>query len=207
MIYIVLILVAYLLGSIPTSVWIGKWFYKTDIREHGSGNAGATNTIRVLGWKAGGPVFFIDGLKGFIAASLVIYTNFSHGTNAYVNFQLALGFAAILGHIFPIFAKFKGGKGVATMLGIVIALTPLPAALAFIVFLIVLFAFKYVSLSSIVAGISYPVIIWFVFTELPISIKIASIVMATALIITHKKNINRLLKGEESKAGFLFKKD
>jgi glycerol-3-phosphate acyltransferase PlsY len=206
MIYIILLIVAYLLGSIPTSVWVGKWFYNIDIREHGSGNAGATNTIRVLGWKAGGPVFFIDGLKGFVAASLVIYTDFSHGTNAWVNFQLALGFAALLGHIFPIFAKFKGGKGVATLLGVVIALTPLPAAMAFIVFLIVLFIFKYVSLGSIVAGISYPLILWLVFTELPISMKIASVVMAIALIFTHKKNINRLLKGEESKAGFLFKK-
>jgi len=206
MVYIVLLIIAYLLGSIPTSVWVGKWFYRVDVREHGSGNAGATNTIRVLGWKAGGPVFFIDGLKGFVASSLVIYADFPHGTNSWVNFQLALGFAALLGHIFPIFAKFKGGKGVATLLGVVVALTPLPAALAFIVFLIVLFIFKYVSLGSIVAGISYPIILWSVFTEQPISMKVASVVMAIALIVTHKKNINRLLKGEESKAGFLFKK-
>jgi acyl phosphate:glycerol-3-phosphate acyltransferase len=199
-------IVAYLLGSIPTSVWVGKKFYGIDVREHGSGNAGATNTLRVLGWKAGLPVFIIDGLKGFVAASLVMFTSFQSGTNGYVNFQLILGFAALLGHVFPVFAGFRGGKGVATLLGVVIALTPLPAALAFIVFVIVLLIFKYVSIGSMVAGISYPLMIFFVFIHSPFSLKMASVIMAIALIVTHKKNIKRLLKGEESKASFLFNK-
>jgi len=118
-----------------------------------------------------------------------------------------LGFAALIGHIFPIFAGFKGGKGVATLLGVVIALTPISAGLAFGIFLIVLFAFKYVSLGSMVAGICYSAMILTIFSsKYPTSMKIASIVMAVALLFTHRKNISRLLKGEESKASFLYKK-
>jgi glycerol-3-phosphate acyltransferase PlsY len=201
-----LLLIAYLLGSIPTSVWVGKLFYNIDIREHGSGNAGATNTIRVLGWKAGGPVFIIDGLKGFAAAKLVIVSSFVFATNGYINFQLALGFAALLGHVFPVFAGFRGGKGVATLLGVVIALTPAVAGIAFLIFLIVLFLFKYVSVGSMTAGICYSLMVLFIFNDYPFSMKIASVVMALALIFTHKKNIKKLLKGEESKASFLYKK-
>lgn len=204
--YILLPVTAYLLGSIPTSVWVGKWFFGIDVREHGSGNAGATNTIRVLGWKAGGPVFLVDALKGFAAASLVVFTNIQSGTNTYVNLQLAFGFCALIGHVFPIFANFKGGKGVATLLGVVIALSPIPAAMAFGVFLAILFAFQYVSLGSMIAGISFPFIIFFLFPESAFSLKIAAIVMALILIATHRKNISRLLKGEESKASFLYKK-
>jgi glycerol-3-phosphate acyltransferase PlsY len=207
LIFAVLIVIAYLLGSIPTSVWVGKRFYNIDIREHGSGNAGATNTIRVLGWKAGGPVFAIDGLKGFAAASLVMFTSFVPATSAYVNFQLALGFAALLGHVFPIFAGFRGGKGVATLLGVVIALTPAVAGIAFLIFLVVLFIFKYVSVGSMTAGVCYSLMVIFdVCKFYPTSMKVASVVMAAALIFTHKKNIQKLLKGEESKASFLYKK-
>ena len=200
-----LIVIAYLLGSIPTSVWVGKRFFNVDIREHGSGNAGATNTVRVLGWKAGGPVFIVDGLKGFAAASLVMFTCFVPATNEYINFQLALGFAALLGHVFPVFAGFRGGKGVATLLGVVIALTPAVAGIAFLIFIIVLFLFKYVSVGSMTAGVCYSLMALFIF-DLPTSMKIASVVMAIALIVTHKKNIKKLLKGEESKASFLYKK-
>jgi len=201
-----LIIIAYLIGSIPTAVWVGKFFYSTDIREHGSRNAGATNTIRILGWKAGIPVFLIDILKGFLAASLVTFSIYKPDTNSYINFQLFMGFLALLGHIFPIFAKFKGGKGVATLLGVVIALSTAPAFIAFGIFLIALFLFKYVSLGSIIAGLSYPINIFLFFPASPISIKIAAIVMSIALIITHRKNIGRLIKGTEPKAGFLLKK-
>jgi acyl phosphate:glycerol-3-phosphate acyltransferase len=202
-----LFVISYLLGSIPTAVWVGKKFFDIDIREHGSKNAGATNTIRVLGWKAGGPVFLIDLLKGFAAASLIHFTEIEHGTNAFINAQLAMGFAALLGHVFPVFANFRGGKGVATLLGVVIALSPLAAVMAFGVFLIMLIIFKYVSLGSMIAGISYTFFIWFLLVDrYPFSLKIASTVMALALIATHKKNIVRLVKGEESKAGFLYKK-
>jgi acyl phosphate:glycerol-3-phosphate acyltransferase len=201
-----LFLVAYLMGSIPTAVWVGKKFYGIDVREHGSRNAGATNTIRVLGWKAGLPVFLIDIMKGILAASLVMFTNYTSGTNTYINLQLVFGFSALLGHILPVFADFRGGKGVATLLGVVIALTPVPALLAFIIFLVVLFIFKYVSVGSMIAAIFYPFIIFILYPGSAISIKSASIVMSVALIITHRKNIRRLIKGEESKAGFLYKK-
>lgn len=203
---LLLVIIAYLLGSIPTSVWVGKIFFGVDVREHGSGNAGATNTIRVLGWKAGGPVFIIDVLKGLFAVLLVHFSLFETGTNEYYNFQLILGLFALIGHIFPLFAGFKGGKGVATLLGIVIALTPLPALLAFGVFLIVLFIFKYVSLGSMIAGLSYPIMMFIFFPHYSISIKIFSIAMALMLIVTHRKNIKRLMKGEESKASFLMGK-
>lgn len=201
--FVSLFLLAYLLGSIPTSVWVGKWFFGIDVRQHGSGNAGATNTIRVLGWKAGGPVFAVDIAKGFAAASLAWATELVPQTSQFVNFQLILGFAALLGHVFPVFAGFRGGKGVATLLGVVIALSPLPAGLAFLVFLVVLFIFKYVSVASMTAGVSYPLMLWLLFPALPLSLKIAGIVMSLALIATHKKNIVRLMKGEESKAYFL----
>ena len=206
LLYFLLPVTAYLLGSIPTSIWIGKGFYGIDVRQHSSGNAGATNTIRVLGWKAGIPVFFVDSLKGFAAANLVVFAHIESGTNLHVNIQLLLGFCALIGHVFPIFADFKGGKGVATLLGVVIALSPIPAALTFGVFLIILFIFKYVSLGSIIAGCAFPIIIFSLFPESPISLKIASIIMSLVLISTHRKNIKRLLRGEESKASFLFKK-
>lgn len=205
MIYVVLVVFAYLLGSIPISVWIGKWFYGIDVREHGSGNAGATNTLRVLGWKAGIPVFLIDIAKGFAAVSLIVFTDFAPQTDSRIIFQLALGFSALLGHVLPVFAKFRGGKGVATLLGVVLALSPVPALLAFGIFVVVLIISKYVSLGSMIAAIGYALMIAFLFHS-PMSLKIAAILMALAVIITHRKNIQRLLNRTENKATFLFKK-
>ena len=122
---IISLLTAYILGSIPTSIWVGKIFYHIDIREHGSGNAGATNTFRVMGARAGFPVFFIDMLKGYAAVKMLYLTDFYiPETGQFVNFQLALGLVAMIGHIFPIFANFRGGKGVATLTGVVLALHP-----------------------------------------------------------------------------------
>jgi glycerol-3-phosphate acyltransferase PlsY len=206
MIYIILVLLAYFLGSIPTSVWVGKWFYNTDVREYGSGNAGTTNTFRVLGWKAGLPVFIVDMAKGFVAVLLASFSSLTTHTDSYIIFQLILGFAALIGHVFPVFANFKGGKGVATLLGVVLALSPIPALCAFLVFAVVFLLFKYVSLGSIIAGISYPILICFIF-HYPLSLKIASILMALALILTHRKNIKRLLNKSENKATFIFKKN
>jgi acyl phosphate:glycerol-3-phosphate acyltransferase len=203
---VLLIIASYLIGSIPTSVWIGTWFYGIDIRKHGSGNAGATNTIRTLGWKAGISVFIIDVLKGFAAVELAYFSFIQHGTVWFINFQILLGLVALVGHIFPFWAGFKGGKGVAALLGVIITLTTGPALLTFGIFLLVLLLFKYVSIGSIIAGISYPVIVSFLYPSLSDSLKIASIIMAVVLIITHRKNIARLLRGEESKANFLFKK-
>jgi acyl phosphate:glycerol-3-phosphate acyltransferase len=196
---LLLILLAYLLGSIPTSVWIGKAFYNIDVREFGSGNAGATNTFRVLGQKAGIPVLIIDILKGTAAVALSYIPSLEADSAAFVNLQLGLGVAALMGHIFPIFAGFRGGKGVATILGIVICITPVSCSLVLIIFLIMLFAFKYVSLSSMVGGLSYPFILNLVMNNQNKTLMLFSIVVAVLLVITHRKNIIRLFKRQESK--------
>src|SRR6201985_1626693 len=126
------LILAYLCGSIPTAVWIGLAFFNIDVREYGSGNAGATNTFRVLGKKAGIPVMLLDILKGFTATSLAYFigvsTTGAYGSSSYTNYALALGFAAVMGHLFPVFAGFRGGKGIATLFGMILAVN-LPAAL------------------------------------------------------------------------------
>jgi len=195
----VFILLAYLLGSIPTSVWLGKAFYGIDIREFGSGNAGATNTMRVLGKKAGFPVLIIDVVKGVSAVMLAYVSDFASNSAPFVNYQIALGVAAVIGHIFPVFAGFRGGKGVATLLGVALAMEPQIAGLALIVFLVVLLIFQYVSLASMIAGLSFPIILLTLFPGRPVSMIAFSIIVAILLIITHKKNIQRLLSKQESK--------
>ena len=200
----ILCVAAYLIGSIPTSVWIGKGFYGIDVREHGSGNAGTTNTIRVLGTKPGLIVFAIDLLKGFLAVCLVHFSSYECGTEPFVNLQLLLGVFAVLGHIFPIYAHFKGGKGVATLLGIAVALSPLAALACFVVFVIVLLISKYVSLGSMLGGLTFPIMIIFVFKIHIVSLMLFAVAEAVLLIITHRKNIIRLIHHEENK--FSFKK-
>ncbi len=198
---VLLVFAAYLLGALPSAVWIGKHFYNIDVREHGSGNAGFTNTVRVLGWKAGVPVFFADILKGYIAVSLVRFTHlYIAGTTDFINYQLVLGAAAVLGHIFPIYVGFKGGKGVATLLGILLAVQPQPTLICLGVFLVVLVTTRYVSLSSMIAGITFPILIIFVFKTTASSLVIFSMIVFVLLLFTHQKNIERLLNKEESKA-------
>jgi glycerol-3-phosphate acyltransferase PlsY len=194
-----LIVSAYLVGSIPSAVWWGKRFYKIDVREFGSGNAGATNTFRVLGKKAGIVVLVCDILKGSLSILLAFLSSYNVNSNQFVNLQLALGIAAVVGHVFPVFAGFRGGKGVATILGIVICLTPITSALGLIVFLTVLIVTRYVSLSSIMAGISYPILLKFILKNDNQTLFIFSIFVAILLVITHKKNISRLLKKQESR--------
>ena len=203
--FTLIIFLAYLLGSISTSIWIGKFFYGIDIRNEGSKNAGSTNTFRVLGIKAGVPVLFIDILKGFLAVRLVYLTNFFVGTDSFFTFSIALGIAAVLGHIFPVYEKFKGGKGVATLLGVVLSIHPPAALLTICVFLIVLLISRYVSLSSIIAGLAFPILLIGVFKTTALPLIIFSLAIAILLLVTHQKNIERLLKSEESKAN-LFKK-
>jgi len=203
---IISIIGAYLLGSIPSAVWIGKALKGVDVREHGSKNAGTTNTMRVLGVKTGIPVLLIDVFKGFAAVKLAnLLPAFEIGTNEFVNLQLALGAAAVLGHIFPIFAGFRGGKGVATIVGILLALYWQATLVAIAVFLITLLISKYVSLSSMMMGLSYPVSVIFIFTTDSISLTIFSASVSILLIITHRQNISRLVHGNENKATFLFK--
>lgn len=200
-----LLLGAYLLGSIPTAVWWGMRYYGIDVREFGSGNAGATNTFRVLGKKAGIPVLVFDILKGTFAVSLVYLTSFKFDSNPFVNMELGLGIAALVGHVFPILAGFRGGKGVATILGVVVCLTPLTSLLVLTVFLTILFLTRYVSLSSILAGISYPLFLNIFLKNQNETLMIYSVLVAALLVITHKKNIVRLFKRQESKV-ILFKK-
>lgn len=201
---VLMLIGAYLLGSIPSAVWIGKTFYGVDVREHGSRNAGSTNTIRVLGLKPGLVVFVMDMVKGFLAVNLVHLSYFLvPRTVDFVNLQLILGIAAVLGHIFPLFAQFRGGKGVATLFGLVMAIHPYPTLVCFGIFLLTLFITKYVSLSSMVAGFTFPILVMFVFkTSIP-SLVIFSMTVSILLLFTHQKNIERLLRRQENKATFL----
>ncbi|MFO0322453.1 MAG: glycerol-3-phosphate 1-O-acyltransferase PlsY [Bacteroidota bacterium] len=197
-----LIFVAYLLGSIPSAVWWGKRFYGIDVREFGSGNAGATNTFRVLGKKAGFPVLIIDILKGTCAVLLAHLSPYKFDTNPFVNLQLALGVSALIGHVFPVFVGFRGGKGVATILGVVICLTPITSALVLIVFLSILILTRYVSLSSILSGFSYPIFLNLLLDNQNETLMIFSIFVSALLVITHKKNISRLIRNQESRVNF-----
>ena len=198
---LIALVLAYLIGSIPSAVWIGHLFFGVDVREHGSKNAGATNTFRVLGKKAGFPVLLMDIIKGWAAVTVLsLFCEFEYGSNQLVNFQLAVGMAAVFGHIYPIYAKFKGGKGVATLLGIIFAIHPEAAGIAFGVFLITFLISKYVSLGAICAAVVFPFIIIFIFkTKDTPSLIYFSIVMSLLVIYTHRANIDRLLKTEENK--------
>lgn len=200
----VTVLIAYILGSIPTAVWVGKAFHGIDVREHGSGNAGATNTIRVLGWKTGVPVLVIDMAKGWAAAMLPVFFILAPSDSAMLtNLQILTGVSSIIGHIFPLFAGFRGGKGVATIAGTVLAIHPTLTLAGLCVFAIVLLATGIVSVASMSAGISFPILLFTLFETPSMFFKLFSVVVAIALIITHRNNIKRLLKGEEKK---LFKK-
>ena len=202
---LIVVLAAYLLGSIPSSVWIGKIFYGIDVREHGSGNAGTTNTIRILGYKAGIPVFIIDALKGWFAVFLtkIVFGYFpTIEMPEYMSFVAAV--AVVLGHIFPIFAGFRGGKGVATLLGVGFGLIPIPALIALGIFMAVLFCFGYVSLASITAAVTLPFVTYFFVMPDNILLLLLTIAVAIFLPITHRQNIKRLLDGTENK--FLKKK-
>src|ERR1043165_578504 len=195
----ILIVLAYLIGSIPTAVWINKRVYGIDIREHGSGNAGATNTFRILGKKAGSIVMLVDMLKGFLAVKLSLLSSYAWTSEAIVNLQVFLGLAAVVGHIFPIWADFRGGKGIATLFGMILSIQPLAAVSLIGVFFFMLFLTRYVSLSSISASIAFPLLILVIFNEPEISYRIFAIATAFLVVLTHYKNINRLLTGNESK--------
>ena len=194
-------IITYVIGSIPSSVWIGKSYFGKDVRDYGSGNAGATNTFRVLGTQAGIVVLLLDILKGVTAASLILYIpSVSHGTDQYVNLQLLFGVLAVVGHIFPVFENFNGGKGIATLFGMLIGIHYLLAVACVALFVVVLLLTRYVSLSSILATISFPIFTIYIFhRDEPLLIAFG-VAAALMVVITHKKNIVRLLNGEESKA-------
>ncbi len=190
---------AYFLGSLPFSVWIGKGFFGIDVRDHGSGNAGATNTWRILGWKAGLPVLLLDIGKGFSATLIpYLYPSLTTDPSFLLWFRVICGLAAALGHIFPVFAGFRGGKAVATLFGVVIGLMPVPAGISLAVFVLVFLFFRMVSLGSITAGLSLPLMVY-LFTGHPVPLVIFSILIATLVLLTHHRNIGRLVRGEESR--------
>jgi len=202
----ILILLSYLLGSIPTAVWYGKTFYKIDVREHGSGNAGATNTLRILGNKAGFIVLFIDLLKGFLASSLIYFSAIEVETQNHFNFQMALGVTAVLGHVYPIFAGFKGGKGIATILGMCIALNWQIALICIVVFVTIVAITKYISLGSMItAGIG--AILSFYFYNNNVLANCFFCAIAILVVYTHRTNITRLKAGTENKLSFKKKKN
>jgi|APGre2960657404_1045060.scaffolds.fasta_scaffold54941_2 glycerol-3-phosphate acyltransferase PlsY len=206
--YIIFSLVAYFLGSIPSAVWVGKAWYDIDVREHGSKNAGATNTFRVLGKKAGIVVLSMDIIKGGLATFLPVLffqTSIEGGNDRLIQIQILAAIFAVIGHVFPIFAQFKGGKGVATSLGVIIGLQPLAALICVVLFLIVFILFQFVSLGAIVAALVFPFVIRYVIQEDSNWLFSFSILLSFLVIFAHRKNIGRLVKGEEAKMN-LFKK-
>lgn len=207
---LLVIILAYCIGSIPTALIVSKLFFGIDIRDYGSGNMGATNTFRVLGSKYGTYVMVVDMLKGVAAVKLFLllpyYTDPIHSADR-MNLQIGLGLAAVVGHIFPLWADFKGGKGVATLFGMVLAIQPNVALACVGVFLLVLYTTRFVSLSSIFAGVAFAVFILYIFDYHETLYRIFAVSVALLVLLTHQKNIGRLLKGNESKAGILKYRD
>ena len=206
----VIVLLSYLVGSIPGSVWVGKILHGTDLREHGSGNAGATNAFRVLGWKSGILATIVDLGKGLLAASVIssiridaLPAGFGFWEAESVVMLIA-GLSAVIGHMYPIWADFKGGKGVNTTAGVLFAITPTTMLLTIGVFALVLFASRYVSVASLAATVAYPSAIgirkYVMDVEtLDASIFVFSLVLATSIFLAHRSNIRRLVSGEEAR--------
>lgn len=206
------IIICYLIGAIPSSLWYGKLVHQIDIREHGSGNAGATNTFRILGWKAGVLVLFFDFGKGLVCTLVISQLAYHIGSGPVsfyegwdINAMLLIfcGVAAVLGHMFSVYAQFTGGKGAATACGMLYGIEPLSISITLALFLIVMFSTRYVSLASVTGSFVYP------FSQLVLrygfnwhidgSIIIFSSIIALGIIIKHKGNIERLIKGTENR--------
>lgn len=204
--YIILsTLIAYLIGSFPTAVLYGKTYFGIDIREHGSGNAGATNTFRVLGRKAGIVVMLVDVLKGFVStqsANILIFAEIVPESDLAI-YKLLFGMAAVLGHVFPVYVGFRGGKGIATLLGMVLSVHIQAALLCLAVFIVVLLLSKYVSLGSMIASLVFPLLLIspkFRPDDHDLLLIIFGFVIFFIVVFTHQKNIIRLINGEENKA-------
>jgi acyl phosphate:glycerol-3-phosphate acyltransferase len=205
---LLLIIIAYLIGSIPTALIISKSIFDIDIREYGSGNMGATNTFRVLGPKYGTIVMVGDMLKGIFAVALYRFLPY-YFTNELdrTNLMIGLGMAAVAGHIYPIWAQFRGGKGVATLFGMLLAIQPMVAVSCVGVFLLVLFLTRYVSLSSILAGVALPICVLWIYNEKEVFYRVFAVAVSALVVLTHQKNISRLIKGNESRVPILKYRD
>jgi glycerol-3-phosphate acyltransferase PlsY len=189
------VLASYLVGSIPSSYIAGRLARNIDLRQHGSGNLGATNTFRVLGAKVAAPVMIFDMAKGFVPAGLFAQWD---GHDAW-GWALAYGAAAILGHVFSIYMRFQGGKGVATATGVFLALSPLAVSIAIVAWLVVLIASKMVSLASITAAVV--LIPALLLTESRREVLLMGIAVAAFVIFAHRANIRRIMRGEEHRFG------
>jgi glycerol-3-phosphate acyltransferase PlsY len=201
---IILLILSYLTGAFPSAVWYGRTFYNVDVREYGSGNAGATNTFRVLGKNAGIPVLFMDVFKGWLSVNYIFLINSSNVFYPELLFenQLAFGIAAVIGHLFPIYTGFRGGKGIATMLGLLIGLQPYAAFFSLIIFVIIFFIFRYVSLASMIASIAFPFFVMIILSSTNEPLNLFAIFVPILSLITHQKNIERLIRKEETKVKF-----
>jgi len=206
---LLVILLSYFIGAFPTALLAGKIIRKIDIREHGSGNAGATNVFRVLGWKAGITVLLIDIFKGFAPVwwlPRLLPATDQAGMELLAMFQILAGFAAICGHIWTIFAGFRGGKGVGTAAGVFLAMQPVPVLLCLVIFILIVSFTRYVSLGSMTAASALPFLLlikMYVFnTEVAVSFLILAFILAALIIITHRENIKRLVRGTENKLSF-----
>ncbi|HFG0296356.1 TPA: glycerol-3-phosphate 1-O-acyltransferase PlsY [Staphylococcus aureus] len=198
MMIIVMLLLSYLIGAFPSGFVIGKLFFKKDIRQFGSGNTGATNSFRVLGRHAGFLVTFLDIFKGFITVFFPLWlpVHADGPISTFFTNGLIVGLFAILGHVYPVYLKFQGGKAVATSAGVVLGVNPILLLILAIIFFIVLKIFKYVSLASIVAAICC------VIGSLIIQdyiLLVVSFLVSIILIIRHRSNIARIFRGEEPK--------
>ncbi|MEJ2541374.1 MAG: glycerol-3-phosphate 1-O-acyltransferase PlsY [Gemmatimonadota bacterium] len=192
-----LLLAAYLLGAVPTSLWVGRSFHGVDLRTQGSGNLGATNTFRVLGWRAALPVVAFDIFKGWLP--VVAFPAWSGSSG--LGWTLAFGAAAIVGHVFPVWAGFKGGKGVATSAGVFIGLAPWAALVSAVVFFSLAFGTRIVSLSSMAAAAVLPVAVALTPHRGGTGTVIFAAALAVFVIWAHRSNIQRLLRGEENRFG------
>ena len=205
---LLLIIIAYFIGSIPTALIISKRFFGIDIRDYGSGNMGATNTFRVLGSRYGTMVMAFDILKGIAAVALFTFIPYyMHNELERTNFMIGLGLAAVTGPIFPIFAGFRGGKGVATLFGMLLAVQPVIAISCTGVFLLVLFLTRYVSLSSILAALALPICVLWIWNEHEVMYRVFALLVAALVVFTHQKNIGRILRGVESRMPILKHRD
>ena len=205
---VILIVIAYLIGSIPTALIISRRFFGVDIRDYGSGNMGATNTFRVLGSRYGTIVMILDMMKGMAAVMLYNFLPYYfHNELERTNFMIGLGLSAVIGHIFPIFAGFRGGKGVATLFGMILAVQPIVAVSCVGVFILVLYLTRYVSLSSILAALCLPICVLWIWNEHEVMYRVFAILVAALVIFTHQKNIGRILRGVESRIPILKHRD
>lgn len=205
---LILIICAYLIGSIPTALIVSQRFFGIDIRDYGSGNMGATNTFRVLGSKYGTIVMIADILKGVFAVALFnLIPFYLHNELERTNFMIGLGLSSVAGHIFPLFANFKGGKGVATLFGMLLAIQPVIAGSCVAVFLLVLFFTRYVSLSSILSALMLPICVLWIWNDDVVLYRFFAVLVAALVVLTHQKNIGRILRGVESRVPILKHRD